>query len=77
MRITCCVPFCWRTYGNPEGFDEWICREHWKAIRPHRRKVYTRVKKEAKRTGAAHDAEVAGHIWAAMKKEAIERAAGI
>lgn len=31
-RITCCVPFCRRTYRNDEGFVEWICAPHWRAV---------------------------------------------
>lgn len=32
VRLTCCVPFCRRTYRNDEGFAEWICAPHWRAV---------------------------------------------
>lgn len=32
-RITCCVPFCRRTRRPFEdGFRDWICGGHWRAV---------------------------------------------
>lgn len=31
-RIICCVPFCRRTYRNDDGYAEWICGPHWRAV---------------------------------------------
>lgn len=31
-RLTCCVPFCRRTYRNDRGYAEWICGPHWRGV---------------------------------------------
>lgn len=82
MRISCCVPFCRHTRGDRKGDPltdrtEWICGDHWKFVREHRRRVYARAKKDARETGRQFDWDVAAEIWKALKREAIEKAVGI
>lgn len=36
-RISCCVPFCRRTFKNDEGHTEVICRKHWRLASPYMR----------------------------------------
>ncbi|NTA34361.1 hypothetical protein G6K96_21755 [Agrobacterium vitis] len=31
-RISCCVPFCRRTYHNRDGYKTWICAAHWRRV---------------------------------------------
>lgn len=62
-RISCCVPFCRRTYRNDEGFAEWICAPHWRGV-PLR---YRRFRRKVR---AAHDA--AGVVCDAINTEGYE-----
>ena len=52
MRLTCCVPFCRRTTANKEGFEEWICRDHWMAVpKSHRRRKSNLGRRYTKKFG--------------------------
>ena len=73
-RISCCVPFCRRTVRE-NGFTEWICPEHWRAVPRADRAIYARVKRRATRAGTWTPA--ATRIWRRMKRIAVERAGGI
>lgn len=81
-RVGCCVPFCGRTRKSPAGrFSEWICGDHWRLIDKERRRVWGRVHRRWRRFGPA-SRETAplvayARLWAALKRQAIERAAGI
>lgn len=78
MRIACCVPFCRRTYHNREGYDEWICREHWTMTDKSLRKRKSDLHRRAKRKGWTMARKlIASHLWEELKCQAIERAAGI
>ena len=69
-RLVCCVPFCRRTYRNDRGFDEWICGPHWhQTSRTWRRRFFL-----FRRRGRE---DLANRMWASLKTQAIERAAGI
>lgn len=76
-RISCCVPFCQRTWKGDERAIEWICRAHWAPIRLARRKVYRRALIAFKDDPSDENRTIAIDLWGAMKREAIERAAGI
>ncbi|ASW06285.1 hypothetical protein [Rhizobium sp. 11515TR] len=81
-RICCIVPFCRRTRGDRKGSlltpgMEWICRAHWTPIRLERRKVYRRALNAFKDNPTDKNRDIAFGLWGAMKREAIERAAGI
>lgn len=69
-RIKCCVPFCQRTYHNREGYTEWICREHWRQTsKAWRRRNALFVRR------ARYDLH--RKMWDRLKRQAIERAAGL
>lgn len=42
-RISCCVPFCRRTFKNDEGCTEVICGKHWRLAAPHLRRRKTKL----------------------------------
>lgn len=82
-RLRCCVPFCAHTRGHRKNdvldqdwplderdldLWEWICSSHWKMIRAARRRAYRRARKQ-KRTHWP--------LWRMLKREAIEKAAGL
>lgn len=78
-RIGCCVPYCRRTRKNDfRPGAEWICGDHWRLIDKARRRVWGRIRGRWRRFGppAAADA-IATRLWAALKRQAIERAMGI
>lgn len=76
-RITCCVPFCRRTYHNREGYSEWICVDHWRLTAKIDRKIYSRRRKLACQELTEHRIQKANTMWNVLKKQAIERAVGI
>ena len=67
-RIACAVPFCRRTYRNKEGFSEWICAAHWRAVPKRLRRLYSSAKRRRK--------PMAVRLWlyARCKAAAIDRA---
>jgi hypothetical protein len=68
MRTRCCVPFC--THTTAHEFGEWICGEHWRLTsRTWRRRLFKARRKRW------HD--LADRMWLRLKRQAIERAAGI
>lgn len=78
-RIGCCVPFCRRTRlnDNPK-FVEWLCPEHWPLIDKTRRRVWGRIKGRWRRFGPpAAASSIEDRLWGALKRQAIERAAGV
>lgn len=82
-RINCCVPFCKRTRKPINDATEWICGDHWKIVRKNRRRVYGRHKKRWRRFGPEWTADKylfcrrIRRLWNSLKREAIERAAGL
>lgn len=86
-RLTCCVPFCRHTTKRVE-FLEWICGDHWRLIDKTKRQVYGRIAREWRRYKVrpyTADATVdyrsmvnrIDRIWGSLKREAIERGAGL
>ena len=82
-RVPCCVPFCGRTFAD-DGSYEVMCGKHWRLADPalrHRRAMTVRFYRAAERRGdeaeARRQAWLAHALWLAIKKEAIEIAAGI
>jgi len=69
--IRCCVPFCHRTHRNVESYAEWCCSAHFGLTDAMARKIYRRMI----RRGAA--AASRDRIWGRLRRQAIERAAGI
>jgi hypothetical protein len=78
------VPFCGRTF-KAEGDDaELMCGKHWRLARPALRRRRTRIVRRYRSAVLAKDWRTAERawrvesaIWTAIKKEAIEVAAGI
>lgn len=76
-RIACVVPFCRRTTGRTE-FSEWLCGDHWRMVDKPKRRVYGRYMRQWRRYGPTKRmAAAADRIWNRLKREAIEKAAGI
>lgn len=78
-RIPCVVPFCRRTTAGKAG-AEWICGNHWPMVPKARRRVWGRLRKRWRRYGpeaGEHFPARWWRVWAALKREAIERATGI
>lgn len=72
-RLRCCVPFCNRT-RKPDEYAEWICGKHWPLTDLQSRLVYRRMK--FRRPGPEF-AQARGRIWDRLRRQAIERAAGL
>lgn len=78
MRITCCVPFCKRTKPNPDReLAEWICSRHWQATSKGRREAYRTVARLVRKGYVDERGELMRKLWENLKRQAIERAAGI
>lgn len=85
IRLNCLVPGCRRTRGDRKGDPvtdgmEWICGDHWRAVRPMRRKLYARARRRERNTLGLERGKAAilcWDLWSALKTEAIERAAGL
>ncbi len=75
-RIQCCIPFCRRTRINP-GFSEWICGDHWRNVPKPQRRVHGRLQRSWRRFHREGDGIRADRVWARLKRQAIETAAGI
>ncbi|WP_156927842.1 hypothetical protein [Bradyrhizobium sp. Tv2a-2] len=77
-RARCVVPFCRRTTKRFKA--EWICGNHWPLIPKAQRRVWGRLRKRWRRYGpeaGVHFDARWWRIWDRLKREAIERAAGI
>jgi hypothetical protein len=81
-RTGCIVPFCRRTTTMMEA--EWICGTHWRLVDMGLRRLGGRLLRRWKRTGRWDDQRkwrVIGLAyegwWKRVKRQAIERAAGI
>lgn len=73
--IVCCVPFCGRRHRNVEGYGEWCCGPHFGLTDAMARKVYKRM---LKRERPGFDGvQSRDRIWRRIKRQAVERAAGI
>lgn len=90
VRLSCCVPFCRRTFRNDKSgtpwpkFSETMCGKHWRLINVGRRRRYKKLERMLRnRKGVLQGAladRIVGLLWAEwgrMKAAAIERAAGI
>jgi hypothetical protein len=67
-RLPCCVPFCRRTTAR--NFVEWICGEHWRLTNKNWRRKFFLFRRRRR-----HDLEA--RMWQRLKRQAIERAAGL
>jgi hypothetical protein len=75
-RLRCCVPFCRRTH-KPGQWAEWMCQKHWVLIRAERRRVYRRLERRWHRYRDETLLERGHRLWSVIRREAIERAAGL
>lgn len=53
-RLGCCIPFCKRTYANPEGYAEWICPKHWRMVHRETRKAHIAYRKKIEEVFKRH-----------------------
>ncbi len=88
VRLTCCIPFCKRTWavkpftvaleGRDVNFAEaWVCNKHWATLPLERRRAYTIARRQLRRTNTVENAEVFQRIFLGNRDLAIEIAAGI
>lgn len=81
-RMACVIPGCPRTMAHQSAVDrwgyvpgEWICQKHWSRLTPVERRVWTRIKRAARRYGPdAIPRERSARLWAALRRRASERA---
>ena len=78
-RIPCEVPFCRRTADRSKFGDgvRIICGKHWRLGNMRPRKLYSAAKRKFKKTGIDRYNWLANRAWDIVRKQAIERAAGI
>ena len=73
-RLQCCIPFCRRTIkAGPilaRGHDEWICSTHWTSTFRHWRRRLFLFRRRGRQ-------DLEAKMWERLKRQAIERAAGI
>jgi hypothetical protein len=72
-RLQCLVPFCRRTIRRtalPPEHNEWICGKHWTVT-----SVTWRRRRALFRRRGRRDLEAM--MWKRLKRQAIERAAGL
>lgn len=74
-RLLCCVPFCTHTRGDRKGDPivegmEWICGQHWKLTSVSWRRRYALFRRRKR-------FDLAARMWARLRSQAVERAAGI
>jgi hypothetical protein len=55
---------------------EWICREHWRALPARQRRAYGRAKRRHL-AGEQWRGPAVERLWDRLKRDAIERAAGL
>lgn len=76
LRLTCEVPHCGRTRGQRkgekpiEGWEEWICGDHWRLVPKKMRRALSRARREGGRRRFYR-------LWYRCRREAIEVALGI
>jgi len=68
-RLSCAVNGCLRTTGKP--FAVWICGKHWMRLTKAERRVWARIRRQAKRYGwDALDRERHDRIWYGLVRRA-------
>jgi len=92
-RISCCVPFCRRTFRKLDHVEV-VCGKHWRLVSPvlrrRKAKLYRMYRKRfgdkgywefppgsEKRIEAIRLDRLCGEIWKRCRNQAIERAGGI
>lgn len=76
------MPFCRHTTKRVE-FREWICGDHWRLIDKTKRQVYGRIARQWRRYNPGNHPDYHSavkridRIWGRLKKQAIERGAGL
>lgn len=75
--LSCCVPHCRHKRREDGHTTEWMCAGHWRLTDLLLRHRYRRLRSivARKRTGSSR--EESHRAWEALKRQAIERAAGI
>jgi hypothetical protein len=80
-RLHCCVPFCGRSTKNEKGYVEWVCQKHFGPVSARAKFIHRAAKRAQMRGRAGWTKDeinaLAMRAWARVKREAIERAAGI
>jgi hypothetical protein len=80
-RTRCLVPFCRRTKPTADlaakGHSEWICQHHWTLVDPRLKRVKRRVERKMQARRSAVLEGIAYRTWERLKKQAIERGAGL
>lgn len=80
MRIRCEVPFCRRTakrLPDDTAATRIICGKHWRLGDARYRKLYSMAKRNWKKTGTDRYGWLMHRAWERVRRQAIERAAGL
>lgn len=84
MRTSCLVPFCRRTTSNEKlkarRHTEWICGRHWALTDRQARRLLFRIRRKITQRPLSRRLVLQGiemRLWELLKRQAIERAAGI
>lgn len=77
VMLSCCVPHCRRRAREDGHTSEWICADHWRTTDLLLRHDYRRLRRGAARSRTGVSREDSHRAWEALKRQAIERAAGI
>lgn len=84
-RLSCVVPFCRRTIARRRlnvslqdlEYTEWLCGKHWVLTDRKLRLAKFRRERLFRRYGDMRHLQRAWSIWKLLRRQAIERAAGI
>lgn len=90
VRLTCCVPFCRRTFRNDKNGTPWpeghevMCGKHWRMVGKDRRRRWSKLYRLYKNKRGTLQGDMADRIarllnaeFDRFKKIATEAAAGI
>lgn len=76
-RQRCLVPFCGRTRRDDGKYAEWICGKHWRLADRLGRRVYRHRQRSTDHHSSEEKAHFVNKMWYGLKKQVLERAAGI
>lgn len=80
-RVSCCAPFCNRTVRRDKlayGASEWICQTHYRLVDIKLKRQRSALRRRnIKRKEWERYVKTDDRMWLRIKRQAIERAAGI
>jgi hypothetical protein len=76
-RIGCCIPGCWRSIRNDQGFVEWICAQHWRPVSAFEKRHRAKIKRLIKRRPSNTLSRLQASSWERCRQMALDAAAGV